>query len=264
MRKDAMDNKIKAMLEEGVPAVGTWHMIGHPAVAEILAQAGFDWIALDMEHGVMDWPQALTLMQAIDGNGCAPLCRIPLNQPEYYKWALDSGAQGVIVPMIRTVDDARQAVAAAKYPPEGIRGVGVCRVHEYGGAFEAYVRTANDETLVILQIEHIDAVHRIEEICELPGVDAVFVGPYDLSGTMGVMGQVHHPDVESAVQHVLDVACARDVTPGLLIADPAPDEIARRLRQGFRLISIGLDSLMMVNAARALVTRWDVAKRETL
>lgn len=258
-----MDNKIKAMLARGEPAVGTWHMIGHSAVAEILAQAGFDWIALDMEHGVMDWPQALGLMQAIDGNGCTPFCRLPLNEPEYYKWALDSGAQGVIVPMIRTVNDARRAVSAAKYPPDGIRGVGVCRVHGYGGAFEAYVRTANDETMVILQIEHIDAVHCIKEICELPGVDAVFIGPYDLSGTMGVMGQVHHPDVESAVQHVRDVTIAQGVTPGLLIADPAPGEVAQRLKEGFRLLSIGLDSLMLVNRARALMTQWNEAKCET-
>ena len=259
-----MDNKIKAMLARGEPAVGTWHMIGHPVVAEILAQAGFDWIALDMEHGVMDWPQALGLMQAIDGHGCTPFCRLPINQPEHYKWALDSGAQGVIVPMIRTLDDARQAVAAAKYPPDGMRGVGVCRVHGYGADFDTYVRTANDETLVILQIEHIDAVNCIEEICELPGVDAVFIGPYDLSGTMGVMGQVHHPDVEAAVQHVLDVALARGVTPGLLIADPAPEEVAGRIEEGFRLISIGLDTLMLVNAARALTVQWTAAKDENV
>jgi 2-dehydro-3-deoxyglucarate aldolase len=257
-----MDNKIKRMLARGEPAVGTWHMIGHPVVSEILAQAGFDWIALDMEHGVMDAPHILSLMQAIDGYGCTPLCRIPINQPQYYKWALDSGAQGVIVPMIRTVDDAQRAVAAAKYPPDGIRGVGVCRVHGYGGAFDAYVRTANEETLVMLQIEHIDAVNCIEEICDLPGVDVVFVGPYDLSGTMGVMGEVHHPEVESAVQHVLDVAIARDVTPGLLIADPAPGEITRRIGEGFQIISIGLDSLMLVNAARKLMRQWDAAKGE--
>jgi 2-keto-3-deoxy-L-rhamnonate aldolase RhmA len=138
--------------------------------------------------------------------------------------------------------------------------VGVSRAHGYGGAFDDYVRTANDETMVMLQIEHIDAVNGIEEICELPGVDVVFIGPYDLSGTMDLMGQVHHPDVESAVQHVLDVALAHDVTPGLLIADPAPGEIARRLAEGFRLISIGLDNLMLVNAARALVSQWNTAK----
>lgn len=112
-KEDIMNNKIKAMLTRGEPAVGTWHMIGHPVIAEILAQAGFDWIALDMEHGVMDWPQALVLMQAVQGQGCVPFCRLPINRPEHFKWALDSGAQGVIVPMIRTADDARRAVASA-------------------------------------------------------------------------------------------------------------------------------------------------------
>ena len=254
-----MHNVVKAKLLRGEPSVGTWTMIGHPVVAEILAQAGFDWVVLDVEHGVMDWPRVLGQVQAVQGQGCAAICRIPVNTAEHFKWALDSGAEGVMVPMVLTADDARQAVTFAKYPPDGIRGVGVCRAHGYGATFQSYVEQANDETLVILQIEHIDAVRNIDEICAVPGIDALFVGPYDLSGTMGLMGQVHHPEVEAAVRRVVDAARAANVTVGLLIAEPRPGELAERIAEGFNLISVGLDTLLLVRGAQALRAQWQEA-----
>ncbi len=177
----------------------------------------------------------------------------------HFKWALDLGTEGVMVPWIRTAADAEIAVAAAKYPPQGIRGVGVCRAHGYGARFKPYVDTANDETLVILQIEHIDAVNDIEAICAVPGVDVVFVGPYDLSGSMGLMGQIHHPDVEAAVSRVFEAATAAGVAPGLLIAEPGPNEIASRIAEGFQFIAVGLDTLMIVRAAQDLVGQWRAA-----
>lgn len=251
-----MKNRVKAKLARGEATVGSWTMIGHPAVAEILAQAGFDWVVLDVEHGSMDWPRVLPQVQAVQGQSCAAICRVPINSPEHFKWALDLGTEGVMVPWVRTADDAKAAVAAAKYPPEGIRGVGVCRAHGYGARFGPYVETANDETLVILQIEHIDAVNNIEEICTVPGIDVVFIGPYDLSGSMGLMGQIHHPDVEDAVSRVFEAARRAGIAPGLLIAEPEPDEIARRIDAGFKFIAVGLDTLMLVRGAQALVSQW--------
>ena len=195
-------------------------------------------------------------MRLPGGEGSAALIRLPISAPEHFKWALDTGAEGVIVPMIRSASDARHAVAYAKYPPTGDRGIGISRAHGYGATFGEYVATANDETLVVLQVEHIDAVNAIEAICAVPGVDAVFIGPYDLSGTMGLLGQVHHPDVEAAIARVLHVAQGAGVVPGLLIGDPQPGEVARRAAEGFRLISVGVDSMMLVNAAHALVAQW--------
>lgn len=254
-----MQNRVKDKLIKGEATVGTWTMIGHPVVAEILAEAGFDWVVLDVEHGVMDWPRVLPQVQAVQGQGAAAICRIPVNSPEHFKWALDLGAEGVMVPWIRTAADAEAAVAAAKYPPLGIRGVGVCRAHGYGARFAPYVESANDETLVILQIEHIDAVDNIEAICAVPGVDVVFVGPYDLSGSMDLMGQIHHPDVEAAVSRVFDVARAAGVAPGLLIAEPRPGELAARIGEGFQFIAVGLDTLMIVRAAQDLMSQWGAA-----
>jgi 2-dehydro-3-deoxyglucarate aldolase len=254
-----MQNAIKAKLSEGEVTVGTWMMIGHPVVAEILAQSGFDWIVVDMEHGVVDWPRALGLVQAIEGQGCMPICRLPVNAPEHFKWALDTGAGGVMVPLIRSAEDAERAVTYAKYPPEGTRGIGVCRAHRYGAAFQSYVDSANEETLVVLQIEHIDAVNDIEGICAVPGVDAVFIGPYDLSGSMGLMGQIHHPKVEAAVDRVFQAATKAGVAPGLLIAEPASGEVAQRIADGFQFIAVGLDTLMLVRAADVLVDQWRAA-----
>lgn len=248
-----MKNHVKRKLAAGQVSIGGWNMIGHPIVAEILAQAGFDWVALDMEHGVMDWPQAVTQMQVLQANGCLPLCRLPVNAPTYFSRALDGGAAGVIVPMIRSVEDAQQAVAAARYPPAGIRGVGVCRAHHYGAAFEEYVTEANEQTLIVLQIEHIDAVEHIEAICAVPGVDAVFIGPYDLSGSLGVLGQLYHPDVEQAIAHTFEVARGAGVAPGLHIVNPQPGEIDRRIQEGFRLIAAGLDTGLLVNALRNML-----------
>ncbi len=251
-----MQNSVKAKLDRGESTVGTWTMVGHSSVAEILAHAGFDWVVLDVEHGMMDWPRVLGQVQAVQGQGCAAICRLPVNAPEHFKWALDLGAEGVMVPLVQTAEDARRAVAAAKYPPEGMRGVGVCRAHQYGAGFQEYVESANDQTLVILQIEHIDAVQNIEAICAVPGVDVVFVGPYDLSGSMDLMGQVHHDDVEEAVDHVLHVAQEAGVAPGLLIAEPQSGELTSRIDEGFRFIAVGLDTLMLVRAAEDLVRQW--------
>ncbi|MBN2502963.1 MAG: hypothetical protein JXB38_19445, partial [Anaerolineales bacterium] len=149
----ASENKVKTKLLAGQPTLGCWNLIGHPVVAEILAQAGFDWLALDVEHGVMDWPQVVAQMQAMQGTACVPFVRIPANRPEYFKWALDGGAMGVIVPMVGTEAEARQAVTQAKYPPQGTRGVALARAQAYGADFDAYVQTANQQTLVVVMIE---------------------------------------------------------------------------------------------------------------
>jgi len=247
-----MKNPVKVKLAQGGISMGTWNMIGHPVVAEILALAGFDWIALDLEHGIMDWPQAAVQMMAMQGTACVPLCRLPANEPMHFKLALDAGALGVIVPMIDSAESASRAVACAKYPPQGMRGVGIARAHGYGTRFDEYVSAANAETLVALQIEHVDAVNHIEEICAVPGVDAIFIGPYDLSGSMDRIGQLRHPEVEEAVAHALAAAKSSGVAPGLHVVDPRPGEVAQRVAEGFRFMAVGLDVLLLGNSAREL------------
>lgn len=248
-----MHNPVKAKLMAGEVSLGTWNMIGHSIAAEILGRAGFDWVVMDLEHGVMDFPQLVTHCQVLEGLGVVPMCRLPAIRPEYFKWALDAGAGGVIVPWVRSEEDARAAVQFAKYPPQGIRGTALTRAQGFGETFEDYVSTANAETMVVLMIEHIDAVDTIEAILAVPGVDAVFIGPYDLSASMGLMGQLQHPAVEGAIQKVLAVAQAKGVTAGLHVVEPTSGEWQQRAAEGFRLIALGMDVTMLAKVARRLL-----------
>ena len=245
-----MKNIVKQKLALGKVSIGTWNMIGHSLVTEILANAGYDWVAMDMEHGVMGFPQLASLCQVLESKGVVPMCRLPGIQAEYFKWALDAGVQGVIVPLIQTAEDAERSVAFAKYAPEGIRGVALTRVHEFGEKFDEYVATANRETLVVIMIEHIDAVNNIEEILDVPGIDAVFIGPYDLSCSMNLMGQVHHPDVEVVCKKVIDVATTKGIASGLHIVDPLPGELEKRIADGYTFIALGMDVTMLNSASR--------------
>lgn len=249
-----MNNIVKQKLAKNQASIGTWNMIGHTIVTEILANSGFDWVALDMEHGVINFSQVASHCQVLEGKGVVPLCRLPAIQPEYFKWALDAGAMGVIVPLVRTVDDVKKSVSYSKYSPEGNRGVALTRVHGFGSSFDHYVQTANNETLVVIMIEHIDAVNEIDNILEVPGVDAVFIGPYDLSCSMKLMGQLHHPDVEAACSSVVEAAVRKGIAAGLHIVEPDNGELAKRMDEGYTFIALGMDVTMLNSAARRLLS----------
>ncbi|NSW53260.1 MAG: 2,4-dihydroxyhept-2-ene-1,7-dioic acid aldolase [Anaerolineae bacterium] len=248
-----MHNPVRAKLAAGAVSLGTWNSIGHTIVVEILGRAGFEWVVMDLEHGVMDFPQLVAHCQVLEGLGVVPMCRLPAIRPEYFKWALDAGVGGVIVPWVRSAADARAAVQYAKYPPQGMRGTALTRAQGFGETFDDYVGTANAETMVILMIEHIDAVQAIDAILEVPGVDAVFIGPYDLSASMGCMGDLHHPALEAAVQAVLRAAQAKGIAAGLHVVKPAPGEWQQRAAEGFQLIALGMDVTLLTDAARGLL-----------
>jgi 2-dehydro-3-deoxyglucarate aldolase len=161
---------------------------------------------------------------------------------------MDAGAAGVIAPLINSAAEARDIVRAVKYPPEGERGVGFCRANLYGMEFDEAFRTANDDTFVCVQIEHVEAVRNIEEIVSVPGLDAVFVGPYDLSASMGVTAQFDHPEMQEAVKRVLDACENSDVAPGIHVVQPDVEEVFRRLDDGYRLIAFSLDITMLHRA----------------
>ena len=248
-----MENIVKQKLINNQVSIGTWTMLGHTIVTEILANAGFDWVALDMEHGVINFAQVASHCQVLEGKGVVPLCRLPSIQPEYFKWALDAGAKGVIVPWVRSVEDVERSVSYAKYAPEGVRGVALTRVHGFGNSFDDYVQYANQETLVVIMIEHIDAVNEIENILDVPGVDAVFIGPYDLSCSMKLIGQLHHPEVETACSRVLDSAIRKGVAAGLHIVEPDNGELEQRISDGYTFIALGMDVTMLNSASRRLL-----------
>ena len=187
--------KIKEQMRRGEPSIGSWMSMAHPSIAEILALAGYDWIVIETEHTAIDVSEVLRLIIAIEQRGSVPLVRLAWNDPIQAKAVLDSGAAGVLVPMVNTKADAELAVSMTKYPPLGSRGVGLARAQGYGINFDAYVTNANADTLLLVQIEHREAVENIEQILSVTGIDGVFIGPYDLSLSLGIPGRLNHPNI---------------------------------------------------------------------
>lgn len=245
---------IKARLKEGGVSVGSWMSMAHPSIAEILAGAGYDWVVVETEHTAIDNSEVLRLIMAIERGGAIPLVRLAWNDPIQCKAVLDSGAAGVIVPMINTRADAELAVRSAKYPPMGFRGVGLARAQGYGERFAEYVAHANDATLVIVQIEHYEAVANIDAILEVPGIDGTFIGPYDLSMSLGLPGQLDHPDVVAAKERVLAATLARGLTAGIHLVHPdrAAIDLPACIAAGYRFIALGTDILFLGDSARGL------------
>ncbi len=247
-------SKIKSKLRSGEVTLGSWMSMGHVSIAEILASTGFDWVVIETEHTAIDVSEVLRLIMAIEGRGCVPLVRLAWNDPIQAKAVLDSGAAGVIVPMVNSKADAELAVKGAKYPPLGFRGVGLARAQGYGRNFDAYVEAANRDSLLILQIEHIDAVENIEEIVSVEGIDGTYIGPYDLSMSMGLPGQIHHPDVRLAMDRVLRATLARGLAPGIHLVHPtdASQKLGEFVAQGYQFIALGTDILFLGDSARNL------------
>lgn len=237
-------NPVKQKLQRGEPAVGSWLTLGSPLVAEHMAHIGYDWLVIDMEHGPADLPIAMGCCQAISTTSTVPIARVAWNDAVIIKRTLDIGALGIVVPMVSTVEDAQRAVRAMKFPPEGIRSIALGRGDmAYGGG---YLDEANDQILVIVQIEHRDALANAAAIAATPGVDVCFVGPYDLSATMGV--QFGCEEHEAAIEHVLnvtrDAGCAAGIYAGFA------DSVIRRLEQGFTFLAHGGDTDFLVAGAR--------------
>lgn len=242
-----MFHSFRRRLRERSRLLGTLVSLPSPEVAEILATVGYDWLFLDGEHGPLDYLTAQRMIQAV-GDRCPCLLRIPLAAEIEVKRALDIGAAGIIVPQVSTAEQAARVVQWCRYPPAGTRGVGIARAHGYGGYFGDYVQGANEEISVVVQVEHIDAVGNVASIAEVAGVDAVFVGPYDLSASMGLMGQVSHADVTAAIATVCDACTRRQMPLGIFSLDPRT--LGPYLEQGFSLIAAGCDSAFILGAGR--------------
>ena len=230
---------IKEKLAAGEPAIGTWSSSGDPTVVEVLSRTELDWINLDFEHNPIDVSTAIHSLRAMGGTGKTPFARIPWNDPVWIKRVLDIGFLGVVVPDVKNADDARRAVAAARYRPEGVRGIGSSRgMLIYG---DDYYDKANDMVTVVCMIEDIEAVAKIDDILAVPGVDVAFIGPNDLANTLGVpVGNDNkHPDHVAAVQKVVDAGKRAGVPTGIHCGDGA--EVARRIEQGMQWMPIGSD-----------------------
>lgn len=244
---------LKTRLSRREPTIGSWVTLAHPAIAEIMARAGFAWLAVDLEHSVITIREAEELIRVIELCGVAPLVRLSSNDPVQIKRVMDAGAHGVIVPMVNSVVEAEQAVAALRYPPQGRRGVGLARAQGYGSDFERYRDWLNQETIVIVQVEHIQAVENLEAILAVEGVDGFIVGPYDLSGSLGVPGQFDHPLMMQAMARIKTVGEQCGKASGIHIIEPDMGQLRQRLAEGYRFVAYSLDIRMLDWCCRACV-----------
>ena len=243
----------KEKLRSGKPVFGGWLMTGSPALAEIMSGEGFDFLTVDMEHTPTNMEGFYRVALALKGTGCDLLARLPSCDPVLAKQVLDMGAAGIIVPSVNTPAEAAQAVAMAKYPPEGIRGASLCRATGFGKRFGEYFAAHNRDVLVIVMLEHIRAVGQADAILATPGLDAALIGPYDLSASMNLAGQLDHPDVRAAQQAILDACQRQKVAPGIHVVPVDPAEVRRRVEAGFRFVPCGLDTLFVREGCRKML-----------
>jgi 2-keto-3-deoxy-L-rhamnonate aldolase RhmA len=241
---------LKDALHNGKPMIGTILTVASPEVAEALALLGFDWIFIDLEHTNLSIQDAQMAIQAV-ANRSYTLVRVPDGTRENIERILDTGCSGIIVPLVNTEAYARRIVDFAKYPPLGERSVGLGRAQGFGLGFKDYLQASNAQTVVVVQIEHRDAVSNVDQILSVPGIDAVFIGPYDLSGSLGLLGQISHADVTTAISAVR-TACARsNSTYGIYCGNA--EQARAEINAGARIIAVGTDLLHMAGSARSVL-----------
>lgn len=248
MNRWAATQALRNKLRDGGVALGGWMQIPHPSVAEIMGDAGYDWVALDLEHGAIGPQQLPDLCRALELGGTLPLARLAQGHAKDCKQALDAGAAGVIVPMIESAEQLREVHALCCWPPSGRRGVGFSRANLFGKRFAAYREEAQAPFLVAM-IEHISAVESLEAILKVPGLDALLIGPYDLSASMGITAQFADPSFVAAVQRVRVLAEQHGIACGVHVVQPDRSELQRHLEAGYRFVAYSIDAVMLQLAA---------------
>ncbi len=248
-------NTLKQSMFRRRYTVGSWITQAEPSIAEIMVDAGFEWLVVDMEHSAITFAQAQDLVRVISRAGSIPLVRVGENSQNFIKRAMDIGAYGVVVPMVNTASDAQRAVESVKYPPWGKRGVGLARAQGYGLSFETYKRWVNKETVVIAQIEHIEAVRNLEEILSIRGIDGTIIGPYDLSASLGVPGDFQHPEFTKAVSHYESTCRTMKKPAGFHVVRPDVLQVRLRRKHGYCFIAVGLDTLYLGEKCREILRK---------
>ena len=231
--------------------IGTLVSLPSPEVCELLANVGYDWLFIDAEHGAFNPQQAQTMLQAAGTVPC--LIRVPDDETIWIKKALDIGAAGVIVPQVHNANQAKKIIDDCKYAPDGNRGIGIGRAHKYGIDFERYLKNANRETVVVLQAESSEAVDNIADIVALDGVDAILVGPYDLSASLGRPGEIEHPIVQSAIEKIIGACKNANITMGIF--GVSADAVMPYKEKGFNLLTVGTDTAFLINAASETLSK---------
>lgn len=232
--------------------IGTLLSMSAPQVAEIIAISGFDWVLIDMEHSAISLESVQNAIQIMEGK-ILTIVRVPANDEVWIKRILDTGCDGILVPMVNSADEAERVVQSSKYPIEGRRSVGLSRAHKYGAAFKDYVENANRNTLIMIQCEHKDAVKHIDDILNVQGIDSVFIGPYDLSASMGLTGQLSHPEVASTIKLIKDKCAKAGLPYGIFSMNT--ETMISEIKSGCTFLLCGVDTGFLLNSYTDLLTK---------
>ncbi len=241
-----MKFNLKEKLKGDEPLLGTMLSLPSPEIAEMVSVMGYDWVFIDAEHSALDYSQIQGLLQALRP-GCSGVVRVPLLDEIWVKKVLDLGVEGIIFPNIKSAKEAERAVRLCKYPPDGTRSVGITRAHTYGLEFKQYMQTANDELSLIIQVEHREAFEKIDEILEVPGIDAIFIGPYDYSASIGKTGMVEDEEVQREIARVREKCFRKKVPVGIF--GTSAKAVKPYLCQGYLLVTVGIDFLFLKEMA---------------
>lgn len=244
-------SRLKRLLAQGETTLGLWVTLEAPSITEIASTMGLDWVVIDAEHGHLDLKEIVEHLRAARNTKTTPLVRIQEIEQGLIKRVLDIGAEGILVPQVRTAEEVARAVAFAKYPPQGVRGIGAERSTRWGMGIPHHVRTANARTLVIPIVENVRAVENFREILSVPGIDAIFFGPHDLAASAGHPGEWANPKVMRSILEMRRRAARRGIPCGILAASAA--EARLRRKQGFHMIGIGIDSVLLIRAAQEML-----------
>jgi 2-dehydro-3-deoxyglucarate aldolase/4-hydroxy-2-oxoheptanedioate aldolase len=253
---DIPKNRFKERLANKEKLIGSWLMSGSPVISEAMGCIGFDYLVLDMEHVAIDVPQALGIMQAIEATGTPVLTRLPWNDIVMIKKILDAGAQSIMLPFVQNPDEAKRAASYARYPPQGVRGVaGVHRASRWGNV-RTYLKDANAEVMVSVQLETIGAVEKIEDIAAVDGIDGLFIGPADLAASLGMLGDMNNARVQELLERGAKFCNKIGKPIGIVAGTP---EMAKRYADyGYDHVAVGVDVAMLVSRA----TEYLAAMRE--
>ena len=246
---ESMISEIKRKLKAGQATIGSWMQIPSASVAEIMGKAGYDWVAVDLEHGQFS-PQILPdIFRALELGNTVPFARIAQCGPKDIKQALDAGARGIIIPMVESAAQLKRGIEWSFYPPRGLRGVGYSRANLFGKSFESYLEESLENTLIVAQIEHIRAVEALDEILQVDGLDAVMVGPYDLSGSMGLTGRFEDQRFIETMKQISQKARSHNVPMGMHVVKPVFRDLEKAVKEGYQFIAYGIDAVFLWNSA---------------
>lgn len=240
--------KIRKDLNNGLVSIGSWIQIPHSSIAEIMGMAGYDWVAVDLEHGSISINQLPDLFRSLELGNTLPLVRLSNGSAKNCKQALDAGAGGVIVPMVEKADDLRLIRKSCCWPPSGTRGVGFSRANLFGKHFDLYSKEAQSPILVAM-IENLNAVDNLEEILGVEGLDAILIGPYDLSASMGLTAKFNDPDFLNILNKIISLSSIANIPCGIHVVEPSIENLKLRIEEGYKFIAYSIDSVFLNSSA---------------